>query len=123
MNLQINLLGETTRVEGKLVLSDHSTFHGQLQGELVGEPRSTIIIGSHGTVNGTIHGDSIIIDGFVRGDVKASSKVIISETGRLVGNVRAPNFSIHFGGYFEGKCQMIKGSPKETSGPTSVLPA
>ena len=53
-------------------------------------------------------GDEIIIDGFVHGDVNAKSKVTLSESGRLVGNVISPKFEIRFGAHFEGKATTAK---------------
>ena len=92
--------------EGTLVLDNYSYFCGQIRGKINGTPGSTLVLGENGIVEGNITGDTVIIDGFVRGEITATTKIIVSETGRVIGGVNSPSFAIRFGGYFEGRCRM-----------------
>jgi cytoskeletal protein CcmA (bactofilin family) len=102
----INIISEGTRLEGKVSLDRQSRVHGVLVGEISSQPGSKLILAETAVVEGTLHADEVIIDGFVRGDIIALGKVTISRTGRVIGNVQTPSFQLEFGAYFEGKCKM-----------------
>ena len=99
-----NLIHEKTKLEGIVEFSNFTRFEGRLKGELRGTSNSELIIGQNGVIEGTIHCDTIIIDGFVRGEIYASKNVKISTQGKVIGKIVSPNFSIEFGGFFEGSC-------------------
>jgi cytoskeletal protein CcmA (bactofilin family) len=102
----VNLITAGSKFEGTVEFSDFTRFEGYIRGHLKGLPGSQLILGENGVVEGSVEGDTIIIDGFVRGDIAATTKVVISETGRVIGQIKAPSVAIKFGGYFDGKCEM-----------------
>lgn len=103
---KMNLIHCSSKFEGTLEIEAYTRFDGQLKGALKGLPGSELIVGEKGLVEGAISGDTVIVDGFVRGNIVATKKVLISATGRVIGEIRSPNISIDFGGYFDGKCFM-----------------
>lgn len=102
----ITLVSEGSRIEGKAVFESIAKIFGTLKGEVVGMPGSTLILCESGVVEGRIEAEDLIIDGFVRGEISATSKVQITSTGRVVGDIRSPSLQIDTGGYFEGSCAM-----------------
>jgi cytoskeletal protein CcmA (bactofilin family) len=110
----INLVAEGTRIEGKVVFNQISRVHGVLVGNVHAEEGSTLILGETSIVEGNIQADTLMIDGYVHGDISAKSKVVISRTGRVVGNIQTQNLMLEFGAYFEGRCSM-EGSTKDLS--------
>ncbi len=102
----INLIAEGTRLEGKISFENISRVYGILVGEIIATPGSTLILGETAKIEGTIQADTLIVDGFVQGDIKARTKVVLSGTGRVVGNIRTPSLVIDFGAYFEGQSLM-----------------
>lgn len=102
----VNLLSERTRLEGTVYFDQYTHFNGEAKGTIHCAPGSTLVVGEQGVVEGRIECDSIIIDGFVQGEISATTKVIIAETGRVLGSVRTPCFIVKFGAYFEGGCSM-----------------
>ncbi|MFZ9594595.1 MAG: bactofilin family protein [Bdellovibrionia bacterium] len=104
----INIIAEGTRIEGKVTFENISRVHGVLIGEVHTQKNSTLVIAESAWVEGNIHADVLIVDGYVRGDILASQKVLISKTGRVIGNILAPTFIMEFGAYFEGHCRMQK---------------
>lgn len=113
----INIIGEKTRLEGKLVFDDTSRVHGTLVGEVLAREGSTLILAETSLVEGNISADTLIVDGFVQGDIVARTRVMISRTGRVVGNIRAPSLKLEPGSYFEGRSRM------DDSGPAADSPA
>lgn len=102
----INVVAEGTRVEGKISFEHISRVHGTLIGEVHAKPGSTLILSETAMVEGNITADTLFIDGYVHGDVQAKTQVIISRTGRVVGNISTKSLKLEFGGYFEGRCAM-----------------
>jgi cytoskeletal protein CcmA (bactofilin family) len=111
----INIVAEGTRIEGQVVFDHVSRVHGVLVGEVRAKAGSTLIISETAVVEGNIEADTLMIDGYVHGDVIAKTRVIVSRTGRVVGNIKTPSLTLEFGGYFEGRCAM------ETQGLASNL--
>jgi len=119
----INVIAEGTRVEGKVVFTHISRVHGVLVGNVLAQDGSTLILGETSVVEGNIHADTLLIDGYVHGDVAAKSKVTISRTGRVIGNIQTRSLELEFGAYFEGKCSMNEHTTNEHRSPTSAGPA
>ena len=104
----VSMLSQGSLIKGDLTFDQMTRLHGRVEGKIHGLAGSVIVIGETASVHGEIAGDEIIIDGFVHGDVNAKSKVTLSESGRLVGNVISPKFEIRFGAHFEGKATTAK---------------
>lgn len=100
---EVTLLSQGSLVKGELTLDQMTRLHGRIEGKVRGLPGSVIVVGETGSVHGEILGDEVIIDGFVHGDVTASTKVTVSESGRLLGNIKAPKLEVKFGAHFEGR--------------------
>jgi cytoskeletal protein CcmA (bactofilin family) len=100
---EITLFSQGSLVKGEVTFDRLTRLHGRVEGKIKGLPGSVIVIGETASVHGEIEGDEIIIDGFVHGNVNATSKVTISECGRLLGDVKSPKFEVKFGAHFEGR--------------------
>jgi len=110
---RLNLITQATRFEGTVEFNDYTRFDGYLKGVLRGLLGCEIILGENGVVEGKIEADIVTIDGFVRGEIRATTKVVVSETGRVVGQIHSPSLAIKFGGYFDGSCEMNSVQPEE----------
>ena len=117
---QINIISEGTRINGEIRLDQVTRVHGVLNGQIHGSNGSRIILAESGLIEGEIDADEILIEGFVRGNIRARGKVFISRTGRVVGNVQTPSLQMEFGSHFDGKCLMESANtrPILTSSPT-----
>ena len=100
---EITLFSQGSLLKGEVTFDRMTRLHGRVEGKIKGLPGSVIIIGETASVHGEIEGDEIIIDGFVHGNVKATTKVTVSECGRLLGDVKSPKFEVKFGAHFEGR--------------------
>ena len=104
----INIIAEGTRIEGKATFDQVSRFHGVLVGEAHAREGSTLVLCESSVVEGDVFADTLMIDGYVQGNIQARSRVVISGTGRVVGNIQTPSLKLEFGAYFEGRCEMEK---------------
>ena len=100
----VNVISESTRIEGKIVVDQVTRFHGTLIGEVQAREGSTLIVTESAVIEGEILADTLIIDGFVQGNIRARTRVFVSGTGRVVGNIQTPSLKLDFGAYFEGSC-------------------
>ncbi len=100
----VTLIAEGVRLEGHLTFSNVTRVQGVLKGEIEATEGSMLIFGETSLVEGTVRADTLIIDGYVEGRISARKKVVISRTGRVVGDIYAPSVRMEFGAYFDGKC-------------------
>jgi cytoskeletal protein CcmA (bactofilin family) len=77
---------------------------GRISGEIVAH--GILLIDEGAVVQADISADRVIIRGSVTGNVTASVRVEITLTGRLLGNVRAPEINFEIGCVFNGNCEM-----------------
>jgi len=98
------------------ILSPDIDFTGTLQfdkpflirGKVCGEINATglLVIDENAVVNANINALRVLIRGQVKGDVTAVEKVEITFTGKLSGNVTAPEIFMDSGCLFNGRCTM-----------------
>jgi cytoskeletal protein CcmA (bactofilin family) len=98
------------------ILSSDIDFSGRLEfqkpflirGKVFGEISSTgiLVIDEEAVVNANINAMRVLIRGQVKGDVVATQKVEVTVTGKLHGNVTAPEIFMETGCVFNGRCTM-----------------
>jgi cytoskeletal protein CcmA (bactofilin family) len=99
------LIGKGCEFEGKLVFEGIVRIDGSFQGEIF--TRDTLVLGPDSKVKGQIEADSVVVAGYLEGDISASTRVEIRPTGYVKGSVSSPVFKIEEGGIFEGRTKMI----------------
>ena len=92
------------------------SFRGEASvlGELRGNIRATgkLRIGRDARVDARIEVDEVVIEGLVRGDVVARSRVELAPSAVVEGAIHAPRIQLHDGCRFTGRCE--SGEPAET---------
>lgn len=114
--LDISFIAASTEIEGKITLGTMTRFFGKIRGELHTEPDSELTIGESAVVEGKIFAARIYINGFVDGEVHATQMVILGNSARVKGLIKAPDFQIEPGAWFEGKAD-VGSVVKATSSP------
>jgi len=121
---ELTLIGQNTRLEGQIHFSGMTRVFGELKGQIRSDDDSSLILMESAVVEGSLEVDTVIVAGFVRGEIRAKKRVLVEGTGRVLGNIHAPSIQIDFGAFIEGEVQMPNAkSPR--SGPslaTSSLP-
>lgn len=105
---EVSLLAPGCEIEGTCTVQGTVRIHGKIKGDLVGMAGSTVMICETAVIEGNVHVDEVWIDGFIRGNVRAQTKVVIASSGRVIGNVVAPSVQVQFGAHFDGTCAMEK---------------
>lgn len=105
------VLKEDASFEGKLMFEGNVCVDGKFKGEVFSS--GDLTVGSTGIVEGQIEVGAINILGEVRGNIKASRKIVINAPAVVRGDIVAPSLVIEEGAVFEGSCSM--GDVKERS--------
>lgn len=108
------IIGDNSRIEGVLYASESTRIDGLLQGKILSE--SSVIVGEHGTVKGDINAVEILVAGTVYGNLTATQRIEITETGCILGDLITKTLVIDEGASFKGNCTMEVMEEKKTSG-------
>ena len=91
---------------GTLTFEKPFLIRGRLSGEIAAQ--GLLVVDEEAVVEANINASRVIIRGAVKGNVTAKEKVEISVTGKLTGNVIAPEIFMETGCVFNGRCTMAE---------------
>ena len=80
-------------------------IRGKVSGEI--NASGLLVIDENAIVNANIHALRVLVRGQVKGDITAVEKVEVTVSGKLSGNVTAPEIYMETGCIFNGKCTMV----------------
>ena len=103
---EISVVSTHSRVEGKVVFDRLARIHGTIKGDIEGQGGSEIFLMETSVIEGNIVGDSLTVEGYVKGNIRARTQVVVAQNGRVFGDIRAPIVKIASGAIFEGRCLM-----------------
>ena len=94
---------------GTLNFEKSFLIQGRLSGDIIA--RGILVVDEDAVVEANINASRVVIRGSVKGDVTASEKVEVTITGKLMGNVTAPEIFMETGCVFNGRCTMTGKKP------------
>jgi len=100
------ILSQDIFFSGTLNFEKPFLIRGRVSGDIVA--RGILVVDEEAVVEANINASRVIIRGSVKGDVNASEKVEVTITGKLVGNVTAPEIFMETGCIFNGRCTMTE---------------
>ncbi|HKP35759.1 MAG TPA: polymer-forming cytoskeletal protein [Pyrinomonadaceae bacterium] len=87
------------------------TVEGYAAG-LICSPEGTLIVGERGEIDGDLLVNIAIVYGTVRGEIRATKKVELGASSRVIGDIETMELAIHPGAIFEGRCAFPPAEPK-----------
>ncbi len=90
-------------VEGKIEGTGHVRIAGRFKGEVSVKGDLTIERGGH--IIGEIRAENIVVRGEVEGNIHATARVELSESGVLTGDVKASSLTVATGSRMRGKVE------------------
>jgi len=118
------LLGKGSEFEGKLTFEGQVRIDGKFTGQIF--TKDTLVIGDGAKVSAEISAGTVIVNGIVEGNIRASQMIELHQPGRIKGNLETPSLSMDRGVIFEGSCKMESlgkpGSPVSAVPPPLDLP-
>ena len=100
------ILSRDIDFSGTLNFEKPFLIRGKLSGNIVA--RGLLVVDEEAVVDANINASRVIIRGSVKGDVTATEKVEVTITGKLIGNVKAPEIFMETGCTFNGRCTMTE---------------
>ena len=94
------------------------TFEGTLRVDayvagLVRSDNGKLILDEAGKIDGDVCVNEAIINGAVRGDIRATERVELTSSARVIGDIETAQLVIQPGATFQGSCAFISQSPAE----------
>ncbi len=100
-------VGSTLSFKGELAGDEDLIIDGEVEGNIeLGSSRLTV--GPEGRVQADIRAREIIVQGNVRGKLRATDRLQITRTGNVVGELVAGRIVIEDGAYFKGSIDIQK---------------
>jgi cytoskeletal protein CcmA (bactofilin family) len=83
------LLGKSARVHGDVEFSGGLHLDGRVMGNVRsdGDEPSTLSVSETGVIEGSVVVDNVVLNGSVRGDIRATGRVVLGEQAKVHGNV------------------------------------
>jgi len=102
-------------ISGDVNATADLVINGKIKGSIV-QGSHTVEIGEQGQVIARVRAKLVKVSGEVRGDIIGDEKVMITRTGRALGNIAAPRVQLDDGALFKGSIDM---TPVETAKPAA----
>ncbi|MEX2426093.1 MAG: polymer-forming cytoskeletal protein [Thermomicrobiaceae bacterium] len=92
--------------------------HGKADGELHSE--TDLYVAEGAEVDASLHADSVVVAGLVRGKIEARSRLEVLPQGEVTGDVRSPKLVVHEGATISGQLKMEEVGSSTNQGGTPV---
>ena len=99
------VIGPGIEIVGDVKASVDLKINGHIKGSIV-ESSHKVEIGESGKVKANISAKMVIIAGVLDGNIAGNEKVLITNTGRVRGNIVAPRVQLEDGALFKGSIEM-----------------
>ena len=108
-------IGKSVIIKGELSGSEDLTIEGQVEGKI--ELRQNVLtIGANGKIKASVSAKAIVVLGDVHGNITATERVDIRDSGSVDGDISAPRVSIADGAHFRGAIDMQKQGAAKSDG-------
>lgn len=91
-----------TEFKGDLSFKGSFRIDGSFKGTIVSD--SMLVIGEQGKVEADVKAGYVVINGEIRGTIRAEDKVEIHSHGRVFGSIISPKLIVDEGAYLEANC-------------------
>lgn len=100
----ITILGKGSAFDGKLTFEGTVRIDGEFSGEI--RTQGTLVVGETAKVSAQIDASTVVIEGRVDGDVRATELVELRSTATMIGTLHCPSLEIQRGAVFDGRSAM-----------------
>lgn len=98
------IIGPTMMIEGEVVGEESISILGNVKGRI--ETTGNIDVEVDASVEAEVDAALVTIGGSITGNIRATEKAEILESGQVIGNIKSPRISIADGAVFKGQIDM-----------------
>lgn len=102
------MIGQSITIKGSITGAENLVIEGTVEGS-VDLPDHDLTVGASGKVKANLSAKVVHVQGQVDGDISGSEKVVVSESGHVLGNIVAPRVTLEDGAKFKGSIDMDPG--------------
>ncbi|MDX1554522.1 MAG: polymer-forming cytoskeletal protein [Xanthomonadales bacterium] len=102
------VIGSGIQVNGDITGDENLVIEGKVDGSIKLDANE-VSIGQSGRVKADVSARVVKIDGNVDGDIHGQEKVVITRSGNVRGNIKAPRVTLEDGAIFKGSIDMDPG--------------
>ena len=114
-------MGKSIVINGELSASEDLTVEGCVEGKIQLSDH-VLTVGSNARIKAQVTAKAIVVLGQVTGNLIATEKVDIKESGSVEGDIVAPRVAIADGSHFKGSIDMQKKEQPEKGAGTFTKP-
>ena len=93
------MIGASIKIKGDITGEENLVVEGQVEGQ-INLANHDLTIGDSGQVTADLNAKTVQIHGTVNGDIKGSELVVVSKSGKVLGNIVAPRVTLEDGAQF-----------------------
>jgi cytoskeletal protein CcmA (bactofilin family) len=99
-----SLVGISARIEGNLCFTGGLRIDGEVHGDVLGgdSAENVLIVSEHARIEGDVRCATLIVEGYIAGDVYATELLELQPKGRIIGNVHYKKLEMHSGATVAG---------------------
>lgn len=98
-------IGPSSYVNGRIEGDGNLIVEGRVDGTI--QIRGDLQIEASASVKSSVSARNILVFGLLVGDAVAAERIELAPTGRMIGDARAPRFTLHEGAAFKGRVDMV----------------
>ena len=99
------VIGQSICIKGDVSGDEDLLVEGRIEGT-VSLMKSRLTVGSNGHVMATVNAKALNIEGNMEDDVNAGDSVVLTSSGKMQGNIKAPRITLQDGCKFKGTIEM-----------------
>ena len=108
-------VGASVVLKGDLSGDEDLTIEGEVKGR-IHLPKHELTIGANGRIQAELNAKSVVVIGHVEGNIIATERVEIYDSGSVSGDIHAPRLLIHEGAVVNGAIDMSDPSTQPAEG-------
>jgi cytoskeletal protein CcmA (bactofilin family) len=98
-------IGGSLSIKGDLYGEEDLFIEGRIEGKITVK-KGSVTVGEKGRVHADVEATNIQVAGEVEGDLLGREQVVLLETGRVQGNIKAKSVTLQNGAQFKGSIDM-----------------
>jgi len=109
-------IGKSISIKGDVIGDEDTVIEGRVEGR-VELKNHHLTVGPNGDVKGEISAKQVTIVGRVQGNVNATERIEVSDSGRLEGDINSPRLLVQEGAQLNGSVSMKAASGVQQPAP------
>jgi len=106
------IIGSSLSFKGEITGEEDLTIQGQVEGT-IDLKKNHVTIGRTGRIKADVYGRTITIEGEVQGNLFGEERIVLRQSGRVRGDMRAPAINLEEGAKFKGRVAMDSKDEKQ----------